>query len=127
MGRWIVFLFIGLIGGISSGLFGIGGGLVIVPGLMYWAGFSEHRATGTSLAVLLPPVGLAATVEYYRNGNVDLSAAMVVAATMFAGSWVGAHFANEIAGPRLRLMFGVFVTAVGFYLVFGAGRRLGWI
>lgn len=127
MGRWMVFLCIGLVGGVSSGFFGIGGGIVIVPALIYWAGFSQHRATGTSLAVLLPPIGLAATIEYYRNGNVDLSAAMCVAATMFVGSWVGAHFANQMEGPKLRLLFGLFVTSLGFYLIFGAGRRLGWI
>jgi uncharacterized protein len=123
----LLFVLIGLGGGVASGFFGVGGGIVIVPALIYWAGFTQHRATGTSLAVLLPPIGLAATIEYWRNGNVDLRAAMIIAAMMVAGSWVGARFANEISGPKLRLAFGIFITVLGFYLMVGASRRLGWI
>jgi uncharacterized membrane protein YfcA len=122
-----VFALIGLFGGVASGLFGVGGGIVLVPALIYIAGFSQHLATGTSLAVLLPPIGLAATIEYYRHGNVDLRAALILAAGMFVGAWVGAWFANQMKGPQLRLLFGVFVCALGFYLVYGASRRLGWI
>lgn len=124
---WLIFVLIGALGGVASGLFGVGGGVVIVPALIYWAGFSQHRATGTSLAVLLPPIGLAATVEYYRQGNVDLRAAMILAATMFLGAWLGAYLANQMKGPHLRLLFGVFLTGLGFYLVFGACKRIGWI
>jgi uncharacterized membrane protein YfcA len=100
---------------------------VLVPALIYWAGFSQHMATGTSLAVLLPPIGLAATVEYYRHGRVDVHAAIILAAGLFTGAWIGAYFANQISGPHLRLLFGIFITALGFYLVHGAIRRLGWI
>src|SRR5262249_28349310 len=121
------FVMIGVLGGVASGLFGVGGGIVIVPALIYWAGFSQHMATGTSLAVLLPPIGLAATVEYYRHGNVHVRAAALLALRMCAGAWVGAWFANQMKGPQLRLLFGVFITALGFYLVHGASRRLGWI
>ena len=126
MTSWATFVVIGSLGGISAGLFGVGGGIVIVPALIYWAGFSQHMATGTSLAVLLPPIGLAATLEYYRHGNVDLRAAVILALAMFFGSWIGAVAANHMQGPHLRLMFGLFVCALGVYLVYGAGRRLGW-
>ncbi len=118
---------IGLVGGVAAGLFGVGGGIVIVPGLIYWAGFTQHKATGTSLAVLLPPIGLAATFEYYRHGNVDFRAATVLAITMFFGSWFGAFLANRMKGPYLRLTFGVFIFGVGIYLIYGAARRLNWI
>ncbi len=84
-------------------------------------------ATGTSLAVLLPPIGLAATFEYYRNGNVDLRAAMIIAAAMFVGAWGGALLANQMKGPHLRLIFGMFTSGVGMYLVYGACKRLGWL
>lgn len=120
-------LMIGFVSGIASGLFGVGGGILIVPGLIYLAGFSQHAATGTSLAILLPPVGLAAVIEYYRHGNVDLKAAAIVAVALFIGAWFGAAIANHVAGPYLRLAFGVFVVAMGFYLVFGALRRLSWL
>ena len=121
------FIVIGLIGGVASGFFGIGGGIVIVPALIYWAGFSQHRATGTSLAVLLPPIGIAAVIEYYRNGNVDFRAALIIAAAMIVGGGVGAFVANRVEGPWLRLSFGVFVVIIGGYLVFGAAKRLGWL
>jgi uncharacterized protein len=123
----LTFIAIGLIGGVAAGLFGVGGGIVIVPALIYWAGFSQHKATGTSLAVLLPPIGLAAVFEYYRNGNVDVRAAILLAVSMFAGAWGGAVLANQMKGPHLRLAFGVFVCALGVYLIHGACKRLGWL
>jgi uncharacterized membrane protein YfcA len=127
MPSWVTFLLIGALAGVAAGLFGVGGGIVLVPALIYWTGFSQHLATGTSLAVLLPPIGLAATLEYYRHGNVDLRAAALLALGLFAGAFVGAYFANQMKGPHLRLAFGVFVTALGLYLVHGALRRLGWL
>ena len=127
MPPWLMFVIIGIFGGVTSGLFGIGGGIVIVPALIYWTGFSQHKATGTSLAVLLAPIGLAATLEYYRNGNVDIRAASIIAAAMFVGAWGGAFLANQMKGPHLRLVFGVFVSGVGVYLVYGACKRLGWL
>ena len=127
MSLWLIFMVIGLLGGVTGGLFGIGGGIVIVPMLIYWAGFSQHKATGTSLAVLLPPIGLAAVLEYYRHGNVDLRAALVVASTMFVGLWMGAYIANKMEGPYLRLAFGIFVVSMGIYLIQGACKNLGWI
>jgi uncharacterized protein len=127
MPLWLTFVVIGLLGGVAAGLFGVGGGIVLVPALIYWAGFTQHKATGTSLAVLLPPIGLAATLEYYRHGNVDVPAAVILALTMFAGAGVGAYVANRMQGPQLRLAFGLFVSGLGIYLVYGACRRLGWI
>jgi len=123
----MIFLLIGLGAGVISGMFGVGGGLVIVPALVYWAGFTQHKATGTSLAVLLPPIGLMATIEYYRHGNVDFRAAIIIACAIFAGAFVGAFFANKISGPHLRLSFGVFTSVMGVYMIYGACKRLGWI
>jgi uncharacterized membrane protein YfcA len=127
MSSWVMYIVIGLLGGVFAGMFGVGGGIVIVPALVYWAGFSQHKATGTSLAVLLPPIGLAAVIEYYRHGNVDIRAAALLAATMIVGAWGGAVIANHMKGAHLRLAFGVFVSAMGVYLIYGACKRLGWI
>ena len=124
---WQTFVAIGTVGGLLAGLFGVGGGIVIVPALIYLAGLSQHQATGTSLAVLLPPIGLAAAIEYYRHGTVNVPAAIILAITMFIGTWIGAVIANKISGPHLRLMFGVFVWGLGTYLIYGACRRLGWL
>ena len=123
----LLVLGIGLAAGILSGVFGIGGGVIIVPALIYMAGFRQHSATGTSLAVLLPPIGIGAMWEYYRHGNVDLRVAMIMAVAVFAGGWIGALVANRVSGPYLRLAFGIFVVVLGISLIFGASRRLGWI
>jgi len=122
-----VLIGIGLSAGVLSGVFGIGGGVVIVPALIYLAGFRQHMATGTSLAILLPPVGIGAVAEYYRHGNVNLYAAAIIALTVTIGGWFGAVLANRLAGPYLRLAFGVFVVVLGVSLIVGAVRRLGWI
>jgi len=124
---WLFLVVVGLGAGVAAGLFGVGGGIVIVPALVYWLGFSQHRATGTSLAVLLPPVGLGAVLEYYRHGEVDVRSALWVAAGLFVGGWVGSFLANKMPGPWLRLLFGLFTVGLGFYLIYGACRRLGWL
>ena len=127
MPAWAIYLIIGVLAGIISGMFGVGGGIIIVPALVYFAAFSQHKATGTSLAVLLPPIGLLATLEYYRHGNVDLRAAAIIAITMIAGAWIGAHFANKVSGPHLRLGFGVFLFCASLYMMHGAAKKLGWL
>src|ERR1035437_4902265 len=92
----IVLLLVGVFSGVASGMFGIGGGVLIVPALIYLAKFSQHAAIGTSLPILLPPVGLLAVLEYYPYGIVDLKAALIVAIAFMAGGWVGAHLAHSI-------------------------------
>ncbi len=119
-------IFIGLFSGMASGIFGIGGGVIIVPALIYLAKFSHHTAIGTSLAVLLPPVGLWAVLEYYRHGNVDLKAALIVAFAFMAGGWIGAHLTNQIInGGVLKLLFGILVLIVGVYVIFDALKSMG--
>ncbi|GBG13078.1 flagellar motor protein MotA [Novimethylophilus kurashikiensis] len=120
----LILLVIGLGAGVSSGIFGIGGGILIVPALMYWAKFSQHAAVGTSLAILLPPVGLAAVTEYYRSGNVDLKVAGIVAAGVLVGGWLGASIANQLNGHTLKLVFGLFVLLMGAYLTASAARAI---
>ncbi len=120
----ILLLTIGLVSGIASGMFGIGGGVLIVPALVYLAKFSQHGAIGTSLAILLPPVGLGAVIEYYRHGNVDIKAAIIVALALMLGGWIGANLANHMGGHALKLCFGLFVLGIGGYLVFDAVRSM---
>ena len=119
----VLLLFIGLAASGAAGLFGIGGGVIIVPALVYVLGFSLHNAIGTSLAILLPPVGLAAVIEYYRHGNVDLRSAIIVAAGLFLGAWISAYFANRVSSTSLRVAFGAFIIFMGAYMIFGALRK----
>ncbi len=106
----VLLAFIGLVAGLGSGVFGIGGGVVIVPALVFIAGFSQHRATGTSIAVLLPPIGLAAVFEYARHGQVDFRAAMIIALAMFLGAYGGAFVANKTSEATLKMLFGFFLA-----------------
>ena len=123
-GAVLLLVGIGLATGLVSGLFGIGGGLLLIPALIYLVGYTQHEATGTSLAVLLLPVGLGAVLEYYRHGFVDLKAALIIAVAVLVGGWFGAVLANQISGPYLRLAFACFVVCVGLYLLYGALRQL---
>lgn len=115
---------IGLFAGLISGMFGIGGGIVIIPALIYILGFSQHSATGTSLAILLPPVGLGAVIEYYRQGNVDLRAAIFIALGLFIGAWISAHAAGRISEFSLRLAFGIFVLFLGVSIIYSALKKV---
>jgi uncharacterized membrane protein YfcA len=119
-----VFIAIGLISGIIAGTFGVGGGILIVPLLVFFAGFSQHMATGTSLAVLLPPVGLGAVIEYYRHGNVDMRAALIIALCLFIGAWASSRVAVHIPDAVLKLTFGVFIILVGIFIVVSSARKL---
>ena len=114
----MVYVFIGVLAGVISGFFGIGGGIIIVPALIYLAGFSQLMATGTSLAVLLPPIGLAATLEYYKRGYVNWKAAIVIALCLFLSAWLSARFATRVNAAFLRLGFGAFITLIGLYFIF---------
>lgn len=114
---FIPFLAIGLVAGIASGLFGLGGGVLIVPALVLFLGFSQELSVGTSLAVLLPPVGLAAVVEYYHQGNVNLKAAILIALGLFVGAWWGSLVAHKMGGAWLKLAFGVFLIGLGVEMI----------
>jgi uncharacterized membrane protein YfcA len=118
------FLLTGLVAGIAAGFFGIGGGLVIVPALVYLAGFSQHKATGTSLAILLLPLGLGAVYEYAKKDNVDWTAAAIIAVLLSLGAWFGGKYANQLKGPTLQLAFGIFAVVMGSYTIYTATAKL---
>lgn len=114
------FLLIGLAAGISAGWFGIGGGTIIVPALVFFAGFTMHQAVGTSLAVLLPPVGALAVYNYYKAGNVDLKIAGLVALGLFLGAWLGSFSALKVDEVKMKLAFGLFLALTGLSMSWGA-------
>src|SRR5438034_9545698 len=103
---WVLVAFIGLVGGVVSGLFGVGGAIVIVPALMLLVKMPPHTASGTSLAALLLPVGLLGAMEYYRRGQVNVPYAIIIAAGLFVGAFIGAHFAGGVSDVSLRRWFG---------------------
>ena len=108
----LLFLFIGLGAGVLSGVFGIGGGVLIVPALLYFARVSPVVATGTSLAALLLPVGALGAWEYYRAGNLNLAAALWIAFGLFLGAGAGAHFAQRLSPLLLKRLFSILLVVV---------------
>lgn len=104
---------IGLAGGVLSGIFGIGGGLVIVPGLILLLGMTAKQAAGTSLAALLLPVGILGAIEYWRAGYIDVRIAAVVAVGILIGAFLGARFAIGLPNELIGRAFGVLLLVVG--------------
>lgn len=109
----LTFLVIGLLAGILSGLFGIGGGVVIVPALMILAKFPAVKATGTSLGALMLPVGaFIGALTYYRNDNLDVRASVLIAVGMIAGAFLGSQLVQHLSDVQLRRAFAVFLLIV---------------
>jgi len=108
----ILFVVIGLLAGVLSGMFGIGGGIVIVPALLLIAKMSPLTATGTSLGALLMPVGALGAWEYYRNGNIEIKASLLIALGLFAGAWFGAQAAHSVGDATIKRAFAVFLVIV---------------
>ncbi len=114
---WALVAAIGLVAGVVSGLFGVGGAVVIIPGLVLLAKLPHHTASGTSLAALLLPVGLLGALEYYRRGQVNVPYALIIAAGLFFGAWLGARLAGELSELALRRAFAVFLMVVAVRLI----------
>ena len=106
------FIAIGFAAGILSGLFGIGGGIVIVPALIYWARLNAQTATGTSLAALLLPVGALGAWTYYRAGQLNVTAALFIALGLFLGAGLGARIAIALPPLALRRAFALFLGVI---------------
>jgi uncharacterized protein len=110
---------LGLVVGVLSGIVGIGGGLLIVPGLVYLFHMNQHKAQGTSVAALLAPVGVLAFWEYHKAGNVDLKAGLLIALGFTLGGYFGGMWAQHIPELLLRRIFGTLVVIIGIRLLLG--------
>ncbi len=115
----LLFLLLGLVAGIFSGLIGIGGAIIIIPSLVPLFGLSQHTAQGTTLALMVPPIGLLAAWVYYRQGFVDLKIAGLICLGFFVGGLLGAKFATEIPDQLLRKVFGVVLLLASLKMIFG--------
>lgn len=125
--KTIPLLLLGLVAGVMGGMFGIGGGLVMVPGMVLLLGFSDKKAVGTSLATILLPVGILGVFEHHKAGNIDLRVAALLGAGFVLGSFAGAAFVNQpfISKNTFKLMYAVFLLAIAakyFWDVLGARK-----
>ena len=114
----IILVAIGIMTGAFSGFLGIGGGLILIPALVYFMGFGQHEAIGTSLAVMLPPIGLFAAYNYYKAGQVNIQYALILAITFMVGSYFTSKLAVSIPANTLRKVFSVFLILIAIKMFF---------
>lgn len=115
----LICVLLGLVAGVLSGMFGIGGGTILIPALVYLLGLTQHQAQGTVLAVMVAPIGLLAAMRYYYNGNVKLGMAGFICIGFFVGAFVGAGLIQKMPDDNLRRIFGVFLAVIGATMIFG--------
>jgi uncharacterized membrane protein YfcA len=117
---FLLYVIVGLVIGVVSGALGIGGGVLLIPAFVWIFKFDQQMATGTTLAVLVPPIGLLAALEYYRRGKVEWEAALVIAITFIVGAYLGARLAQDLPDATLRLLFGLMLIYVGIRFILHA-------
>jgi uncharacterized protein len=108
----LLLLAIGVVTGAFAGMLGIGGAIIMVPALVFIMGFSQQMAQGTSLAVMLPPIGIIAAYNYWKAGQVNIKFALILAAAFIVGSYFGSKLALNIPQPVLKKIFGVLLLLV---------------
>lgn len=113
----LILIIIGLAAGVLSGLVGVGGGLIIVPALVYFLAFSQKEAQGTSLGILLLPVGILAVMQYYHKGYIDLKVVLIVSAGFVIGGWFGSKMAVSLPVATIKKIFAVFMLITAFKML----------
>jgi len=113
------YILTGLVAGVASGFFGVGGGIIMIPVMVYFFHLTQHEAQGTSLAVLLLPVGILAAIKYYQEGNVKLTMAVYIAVSFIIGAYFGATLVHYISDPALKRAFGVLLFLVSIKMIIG--------
>jgi len=119
MARELLLVLLGLAAGTLSGLVGIGGGIIIIPALVLLFGLTQHQAQGTTLALLIPPIGILAAWTYYKQGFVDIRIALFIILGFVAGSYFGAKIATRLNEATLERVFGVVLLLIALKMIVG--------
>ncbi len=114
----LILLIIGIVTGIMAGMLGIGGAIIMIPGLVFIMGLSQQMAQGTSLAVMLPPIGIFAAYNYWKAGQVNIKFALILAAAFIIGSYIGSKFALNLPQAVLKKIFAVLLLLVAARMLF---------
>ncbi|MFH1847867.1 MAG: sulfite exporter TauE/SafE family protein [Candidatus Omnitrophota bacterium] len=113
------YIILGLLAGVFSGFLGLGGGVVVVPALVYIMGYTQHQAQGTTLAMMIPPIGLLAAMRYYYSGNVKIIPAAILCIGFFVGGLLGAILVQKIPDLVLKRAFGAFLFFISLKMMIG--------
>ena len=114
----IYLIAIGLMAGIFGGIFGVGGAIVMIPAMVYFLGVDQHTAQGTSLAVMLPPIGLFAAYNYYKADLVNIWYALIIALSFMIGGYFGSKIALSLPEQMMKKVFAVFLILIAAKLIF---------
>ena len=114
----LILIVIGIITGVMAGMLGIGGAIIMIPALVFFMGFSQQAAQGTSLAVMLPPIGILATYNYFKAGHVNIKFALILAVAFLVGSYFGSKLALNLPQTALKKIFGVLLLLVAAKMLF---------
>lgn len=114
----VILIVVGILSGLLAGAFGIGGAIIVIPALVFILGLSQHEAQGTSLAFMLPPVGILATWNYWKAGHVNWKIALVLSLTFIVGAYLGSQFSINISDKILRRLFGILLILIALKMIF---------
>lgn len=114
----VALILIGVFAGMMSGFVGIGGGVVMVPALVYIMGLSQHTAQGTSLILMLPPIGILAVMNYYKQGHVNISYGVIIALAFVIGGYFGSKIALKMSASKVKLIFGILMLYVSVKMIY---------
>jgi hypothetical protein len=114
----IILIVVGILAGVLAGTFGIGGAIIVIPALVFILGLSQHEAQGTSLAFMLPPVGILATWNYWKAGHVNWKIALILSLTFLIGAYLGSNISINISDRMLRKLFGGLLILVALKMIF---------
>jgi len=115
----MILIIIGLAAGMLSGVAGVGGGVIIIPALVFLLGMTQFEAQGTSLAMMIPPIGIMAAFNYYKDGYINWKYAAILAVFFFIGGYFGSKIALSIPQNIVKKSFAVFIILVGVKMLFG--------
>jgi hypothetical protein len=118
MSTILILILIGLVAGVFSGLIGLGGAVIMIPALIFFLGMSQYSAQGTSLAEMLPPIGILAAYNYWKAGEANLKYAMIIAAAFIIGGYIGSKFALNIPVITLRRIFAIALILIAVNMLF---------
>ena len=114
----VILILVGLAAGFLSGLIGIGGGVIIVPALVFFLGITQKQAQGTSLGILLLPVGILAVIQYYKQGYLNVNYVIIVATAFIAGGFLGSKLALSLSDEKVKKIFAVVMLLIAIKMLF---------
>ena len=115
----LLLIVIGLVAGVLSGMIGVGGGIIVVPALVFFLGFNQHQAQGTSLGLLLLPVGILAVMNYYNKGFIDIKVVAIMSLAFILGGWLGSKLSLSLPADTVKKIFALLLFYTGI-------KMMGW-